>query len=216
MTTKLVIFDCDGVLVDTEPTTNVVIAEDLAERGLTIAPNKIGALFMGGTMQGVGRTAKDMGADIPDDWLDIIYSKMFAALEQGVRVFDKVEAFLDTLEGAGIAIAIASNGPMHKMEVTLTPSGLRDRFAGRIYSGHDYTPKPSPQMIQHAMQLARATADETIFIDDSANGAKAGIAAGVQTFGFDPTGSFSHLRGLPVTQVASIRQIASTIGVSLP
>lgn len=216
MTPQLVIFDCDGVLVDTEPTTNAVIAEDLAGRGLAIAPEKVGALFLGGTMQGVGRTAKDMGADIPTDWLDIIYSKMFAALDRGVPVFDDVERFLDALESADIATAIASNGPMHKMKISLTPSGLFDRFEGRICSGHDYTPKPNPHMIHHAMQQAGVSAAQTIFIDDSANGAKAGIAAGVRTFGFDPSGAFTHLADLPVIRVTSMRGIAEQIGVRLP
>jgi len=213
---KLVIFDCDGVLVDTEPTTNKVISDDLGARGLTVSPDKIGAMFTGGTMQGVGVTAREMGADIPEDWLDIIYGKIFAALKQGVRVFEDVEAFLDALERQRIAVAIASNGPMHKMEVTLTPSGLKDRFLGLIYSGHDYVPKPAPDMIHHAMAAAGVSAAETIFIDDSGNGAKAGVAAGVRTFGFDPSGAFTHLQDLDVEKVRTMRDIAARIGVTLP
>jgi HAD superfamily hydrolase (TIGR01509 family) len=173
-------------------------------------------MFVGGTMEGVGKTARKMGADIPEDWLDTIYAKMFDALGQGVDVFDDVERFLTALQDQGIAFAIASNGPLAKMEVTLTPSGLKNYFTGRIYSGHDYVPKPDPDMINHAMKVAGVTANETVFIDDSANGAKAGIAAGVRTFGFDPSGKFTQVVDLPVIKVRSIREIADLISVDLP
>lgn len=216
MTHKLVIFDCDGVLVDTEPTTNRIIAADLKSRGLNINEDKVSDLFTGGTMQSAGQTARDMGAAIPDDWLDIIYAKMFEALRQGVDVYPDIAAFIQSLTEHGIAIAIASNGPLKKMEITLTPSGLNQFFAGRIYSGHDFTPKPDPHLIQHAMQVAGVTAAETIFIDDSANGAQAGIAAGVRTFGFDPDQTYKHLRDLDVERVGSMRQIAGIIGVAMP
>ncbi len=216
MTVKLVIFDCDGVLVDTEPTTNIVIAENLSRYGLEISVKDVDTLFVGGTMAGVMTTARDMGAALPDRWLDEIYSEMFAALLKGVEVFDDVHLFLDQLEAAGIATAIASNGPPKKMAISLTPSGLIDRFAGRIYSGHDYVPKPDPTMIHHAMKIAGVTPAETVFIDDSPTGASAGIAAGVRTFGFDPSGSFAHLARVDVEKVRSMRDIAALIGVAMP
>lgn len=216
MTVKLVIFDCDGVLVDTEPTTNRVIASDLVKRGLTLSDHDIGELFVGGTIEAVSKRARKMGAAIPNDWVETIYAKMFKELSYGVRVFDEVDVFLDALAAQGIAIAIASNGPLDKMEITLAPSGLKARFGSQIYSGHDYTPKPAPDMILHAMQVAGVTADETVFIDDSATGASAGLAAGVRTFGFDPSRKFTHLGELAVDQVGSMREIAGLIGVAMP
>lgn len=216
MTAKLVIFDCDGVLVDTEPTTNIVIAENLSRYGLDVSVEQVETLFVGGTMAGVMQTARDMGAALPDGWLDEIYSEMFAALSKGVRVFDDVHLFLDQLDAAGIATAIASNGPHKKMAISLTPSGLIDRFADRIYSGHDYIPKPDPAMIHHAMQVAGVTPDQTVFIDDSPTGARAGIAAGVRTFGFDPSSGFAHLDRVDVEKVRSMRDIAALIGVAMP
>jgi len=85
-----------------------------------------------------------MGAVLPDDWVDQLYQDIFAALGKGVPVFDGVFDLLNALDTAGIATAIASNGPMRKMEITLRPTQLWDRFAPRIYSGHDYAPKPAP------------------------------------------------------------------------
>lgn len=216
MTPKLVIFDCDGVLVDSEPATNRVIASDLVKRGLSLSDTYIAENFVGGTMKDVERKAKKMGAALPHDWLDVIYGKMFDALRLGVKLFPDVELFLDALVAQNIAIAIVSNGPMEKMVITLTPSGLNHRFDGLIYSGHDYAAKPAPDMINHAMQVAGVTAAETIFIDDSANGSMAGIAAGVRTFGFDPSKKYTHLGDLAVEKVWSMRQIAGLIGVDMP
>ena len=147
MMPKLVIFDCDGVLVDTEAVTNQIIADFLGQHGLIVPPGEIITLFSGGTMASVGVEAAKRGAQLPDGWLDAIYGVVFDALRQGVAVIDGVENLIDRLTAQGVAIAIASNGPMQKMEITLRPSGLWDRFEGRIYSGHQHGPKPKPDML---------------------------------------------------------------------
>ena len=81
---KLVIFDCDGVVVDSEPLTLQLIRDDLAARGLPLDLTKTTDLFMGGTIAGAGAQAREMGADIPEDWIDLIYDKVFAALARKV------------------------------------------------------------------------------------------------------------------------------------
>ncbi len=213
MTPKLVIFDCDGVLVDTEPVTDAIISASLTRCGLPLSPHEVSALFIGGTIQGIADEARRRGADLPADWVDQTYAEMFAGLANGVPVFDGVIAFLDQLDAAGIKTAIVSNGPMRKMKISLTPSGLKQRFAGQIYSGHDYVPKPDPTMIHFAMRQAGVTRAETVFIDDSLNGAKAGIAAGVRTFGFAPAGDDGTRAALGAEPVTTMGQIACLIGL---
>ena len=80
MPPDMVIFDCDGVIVDSEGITNRVIQENLKTYGLDLALDEIMRLFVGGTMQGVMDLARDMGAKLPDSWLDEIYPEMHAAL----------------------------------------------------------------------------------------------------------------------------------------
>ncbi len=214
MTPKLVIFDCDGVLVDTEPATDRIIAARLTAHGLPLGPEETSEMFIGGTIQGIADEARRRGVNLPDDWVDGTYTEMFTTLAKGVPVFDGVFALLDQLNVANIATAIASNGPMRKMQITLTPSGLIDRFAGRIYSGHDYTPKPDPAMIHHGMAVASASPESTVFIDDSVNGAKAGIAAGVRTLGFAPEGDDGRRAAIGAEVVTSMDEIASRLGLN--
>lgn len=214
MTPKLIIFDCDGVLVDSEPVTTRIIAANLARYGLDIPATDVEALFVGGTLKGVGETARDMGAPLPDNWLDEIYAETFAALRGGVPVFEGLYALLDAIDSLGIATAIASNGPMEKMEITLPPVNLHDRFSGRIYSGHVHgAPKPAPDLLLHAMACATVTRADTVMIDDSAAGCGAAQAAGVRCFGFLPEGDTEKLAAKGATPVRSMTALQHALGL---
>ncbi len=213
MIPELVIFDCDGVLVDTEPTTDKVLADNLTAHGLPVSPHEVHTLFAGGTMQGVMATARANGADLPDDWQDQIYAEVFDALAMGVPVVPGVEALLDHLECNGIAIAVASNGPMQKMRISLGPSGLWDRLAGRIYSREDHEPKPRPGMLLHAMRVAGTTPDRTVMIDDMPAGWNAAHAANVRALAYVADGGLHRAVG-KVTGFTNMAQVPGLIGLA--
>lgn len=182
---KYVLFDCDGVLVDSEALTQNVLSNDLARYGLGIPPGEVGRLFIGGTMAGVMQSARAMGAALPDDWLDQIYATLFAELAAQCEIIPGVAEMLDRLEHAGIGYATCSNGPMAKMEVTLGRCGLWDRFEGRIYSAHDCAAsKPAPDVYLKGAMLAGVDPADCAVIEDSATGARAGQAAGMPVFGY--------------------------------
>lgn len=211
MTPKLVIFDCDGVLVDTETVTNQIIANFLGQHGLTITPDQIITLFSGGTMASVGVEAAKRGAQLPEGWLNDIYGQVFDVLRQGVEVIAGVENLIDRLTAQGIAIAIASNGPLEKMEITLRPSGLWGRFDGRIYSGHQHGPKPKPDMLFTIMDDAGVAPGQTLMIDDMPSGCRAAQAAGVRCFGYVADGDLSRLEGTGALNVMSMDAIADLL-----
>lgn len=209
----LVIFDCDGVLVDSEPVTDAVIAANLTRHGLPLEPADVHALFVGGTVYSVAEEASSRGANLPADWPDEMYGEIYTALADSVPLYPGLIPLLDTLDAAGIAIAIASNGPRRKMEITLTPSGLWQRFAPHIHSAHDeHRPKPDPHMLLKAVREAGSVPERAVFIDDSTTGVSAGIAAGIRTFGFDPEGR-RHFPG-PVTRIAGHHEVAELIGLN--
>lgn len=209
--TKLVIFDCDGVLVDSESITLRVIADSLIKHGLPVAPVDIPQMFMGETMHDVSRRAKAMGANLPPDWIEATYDTIFDALRNGVRVIDGVLPLLDKLDAAGIAIAIASNGPMEKMAITLPPSGLWDRFSGRIYSAHDHIGKPSPDMLLKACAQAGVGVHDAVMIDDSTAGCQSAQAAPMRCFGLDEHGDGAHLAAVGAIPVRHVDEITKAL-----
>lgn len=182
---EYVLFDCDGVLVDSETLTQAVLSDELARYGLQIAPADVGRLFLGGTMAGVMQTARQMGAPLPVDWLDHIYGTLFAELGRRCEVIPGVHDLLDQLDRAGIGYATCSNGPMAKMEVTLRRCDLWDRLKGRIFSAHECAAsKPAPDVYLKAALLAGIDPLACAVIEDSATGARAGHGAGMKCFGF--------------------------------
>jgi beta-phosphoglucomutase-like phosphatase (HAD superfamily) len=97
----LVVFDCDGVLVDSEPVTHTLIQANPARHGLPLAPQEVEERFLGGTLRQVGEKARAAGAELPDDWLERPYEEMHDVLRKGVPLIDGVVAFLDALDAAG-------------------------------------------------------------------------------------------------------------------
>ena len=211
---KLVIFDCDGVVVDSEPLTLQLIRDDLAARGLPLDLSKVTDLFVGGTIAGAGAQARAMGADISADWADLIYDKVFAALARKVEPIPGIGAVLDRLDRQGIAYAIGSNGPHRKMEITLARCGLAARFAGRIYSREDVAaPKPAPDVYLLAASQAGVAPQDCVVIEDSATGAQAAVAAGMAVFGFARETPRAKFEGLTELLFDDMAQLPALLGL---
>jgi HAD superfamily hydrolase (TIGR01509 family) len=136
-------------------------------------------------MAGVMARAREMGAELADDWLDLVYSEIFDVLGQSVEMIPHVPWLLDELDKADIIYAIGSNGPMRKMEVTLGRTGLWDRFEGRVFSSYDCeVPKPAPDVYLKASRLAGIDPSDCVVIEDSATGARAAVAGKMPCFGY--------------------------------
>ena len=192
-----VLFDCDGVLVDSEPVTNRILRDDLAAHGLDLRLEQVMNLFIGGTMAGVMGEARRMGAALPDDWLDRIYSRMFEVLAQECEVLPGVPTMLDRLDAADIGYAVGSNGPMAKMNVTLGRCGLAERFLGRVFSAQECpAPKPAPDVYLKAAARAGKAPANCVVVEGSPSGARAGKAAGMQCFGYVADTPAARLEGI--------------------
>lgn len=196
MTPDLVIFDCDGVLMDTEGPVTAIIADSFTRYGLPINHDQVAALFTGGTMNDVEAEGRKRGADLPATWLDDIYETIYARIAEGVDVFDGVFDLLDALDDLGVPQFIASNGTMQKMRLSLGPSGLWDRFDGRIMSREAHAPKPDPAMVLHALAQTGADAAQSVMIDDSTAGCMAAIDGGVRCIGFATEGQDAKLAAI--------------------
>ena len=213
MTPQLVIFDCDGVLVETESHTERAMADYFTAHGLTISPCEIAALFQGGTMEGAGEEAIAMGAILPPNWLEEIYAAVFASLSSGVQVFDGLFDLLDALDANHIAIAVASNGPMAKMKISLGPSGLWDRLLPAIYSREHYAPKPAPDMLLAACRAAGVSPRDAVMIDDTTAGTRAADAAGMPAIGFAAASDAEKLRATGHPVAVTMSEIQTKLGL---
>lgn len=214
MPPDMVIFDCDGVLVDSEMITNRVMQASLAEHGLPLEIDDIMDLFVGGTMQGVMDLALSMGAKLPGDWLNQMYSEMHAVLAREVEPVAGAIAVLDALDAAGIPYAIGSNGPHAKMAVTLPKCGLQERFEGRRFSREDVAnPKPAPDVYLKAASEAGIVPSRCVVIEDSANGAKAGVAAGMFTIGFHVETPKERLASICDALFANMSELPTLLGL---
>lgn len=210
-----VLFDCDGVLVDSEPITDRVIAANLTRHGLPLAPEAIHDLFRGGTMAGVGDEARRRGADLPEDWVEEVYGEMFAALALGTPLIPGIPALLDALDAARIPYAVGSNGPQRKMAVTLGQHpDLYRRLAGRIFSRHDVgRPKPAPDLYLHAAAALAAAPAACVVIEDSPTGVRAAVAAGMACFGYAPQGDGARLAAVGARPFRHMDELPALLGL---
>tara|TARA_R110001583_G_scaffold195345_1_gene372030 strand:- start:19092 stop:19772 length:681 start_codon:yes stop_codon:yes gene_type:complete len=180
-----VLFDCDGVLVDTENLGNGVLVKLLNEYGCPVTETMTHKLFLGGTLAMIGPKMTEMyGITLPENWTAECYARTFEALRNDMEPFERVDDILDMLEVANIPFAIGSNGPHDKMDVSLGKVGLLGRFTGRICSARDVpNAKPAPDVYLLAASRLGVDIHDCIVIDDSISGVRAGVASGATTIG---------------------------------
>lgn len=186
ITPEAVIFDCDGVVVDSEEMTFTLLEGEFATHGLPIGRDEIARDYIGGTMADVARRARAAGASLPDTWVQSFYARLYAHLAEGTPLVPGILHLLDALDRAGIPYAIGSNGSDEKMRVTLGQHpGLIARFRGHVYSGQTLgAPKPAPDLYLHAARQLGVPPGRCIVIEDSPTGARAAFAAGIRCLGY--------------------------------
>ncbi len=176
-----VVFDCDGVLVDSEPIANRVLAEVLSEAGLRMTPEESVARFMGRSWTTVEAFAADRAPGLRERYEE----RMFAAFAAGLRAVPGVEAVLDVLAARGVPTCVASSGAPEKIAFTLGHTGLLPRFEGRIFSAAEVAHgKPAPDLFLHAAAKMGWEPGAVTVIEDSAPGVESGRAAGMRVLGY--------------------------------
>jgi len=211
---RLVIFDCDGVLVDSEPLANAFLLQDLSRYGLNLTMIDCDKLFIGGTMKGAAIVARQMGADLPDNWVDDFYPRFYAHLEKGVPLVNGVLDVLNLVRDANIPLCVVSNGSEEKMQITLDQNGLWERFQGAIFSAHTYgTAKPDPELLLIAARQFGVTPADCIVIDDSPSGCKGAANAGMRCIGFAERSDGKKLSATGATVIKSMAELPPLLGL---
>ena len=194
---KLVIFDCDGVLVDTENLANRRFAEWLCSAGYATTFEYCRKNFSGRSMASVQKeieanTDVRLGADFVDRW-NAGLPDLFA---HGVEAIPYVRDFIEKVRSAGIPYCVASSARVSKMHITLGQTGLLPLFEHAMFSSTMVgRGKPFPDLFLHAAATMGFAPTDCIVIEDSVAGTQAGIAAGMRVFSYyaDP---FSDRDGL--------------------
>lgn len=182
---KLVIFDCDGVLVDTENLANRRLADWLGTAGYPATFEYCRKYFSGRSMasvqQEIEATGISLGADFVERWNDGL-PDLFA---NGVEAIPGVTEFIDAVLAAGIAYCVASSARIPKMHITLGATGLLPLFEHAMFSASMVARgKPAPDLFLHAARTMGVGPADCIVIEDSVAGTQAGVAAGMRVFSY--------------------------------
>jgi HAD superfamily hydrolase (TIGR01509 family) len=183
---RLVIFDCDGVLVDSEPVANRILGQMLREVGLELTQEQIFQNFVGYSLPHCLRIIAGMlGRPPPENFLRDLQARTFAAFKTELRAMPGIELALDALDAARVPFCVASSGDHEKMNTTLGITGLLPRFAGRIFSVTQVAHgKPAPDIYLFAAKQLGVEPASCGVVEDTPPGVKAGVAAGMTVFGF--------------------------------
>ncbi len=181
-----VLFDCDGVLVDSERITSRVWAGLLTNIGLPTTTEQSLATYLGNSMaRCIEIVTEKLGRTPPDTLLPQFYADVKVALETEVTAVDGIEAVLDALDAAGVGYGVASNGEHEKMRTTLGATGLLTRFENRRFSAVDVArPKPAPDLFLHAAEMLGFHPSRTLVVEDSPLGVQGAFMAGMTVIGY--------------------------------
>ncbi|ABD86042.1 HAD family hydrolase [Rhodopseudomonas palustris] len=183
MSVDLVIFDCDGVLVDSEIISCRVFAQALTHSGYPITADQVHDRFLGRSSRETRREVeRELGRMLPDDFHAQLNVELFRQLETSLEPMPHIAQALDALAQP---VCVASSGPPQKIGVSLNRVGLYDRFAPHIFSATQVARgKPAPDLFLFAAAQMGADPARCLVIEDSVAGITAARAAGMATLGF--------------------------------
>ena len=194
----LVIFDNDGVVVDSEMLANRVLSGLLTEHGHPTSIEESIRDYMGGTLSTVRSTIRERsGQDLPADFDESYHQRLFEAFSTDLRPVRGIESVLDGLE---LPFCLASSGTLDRIFRSLTVTGLIDYFGDRIFSAEQVANgKPAPDLFLHAASTLAVATSHCVVIEDSPHGVAAARAAGMTVLGYVALTPAERLSGADAT-----------------
>jgi HAD superfamily hydrolase (TIGR01509 family) len=183
----LVIFDNDGVLVDSEPMSNRLLAAYLTELGHPTSYEDSIRDYMGSAMHRIHDLVRERtGQRLPEDFDDVFHARVFAAFERELKPVAGVGDVLEKLVADGTPYCVASSGSHERIRVGHRTTGLDRWFdEGRIFSSQDVgRGKPAPDLFLYAAERMEVAPERCVVVEDSPLGVQAAVAAGMDVYGF--------------------------------
>ena len=209
-----VLFDCDGVLADSEGLVNAIVAADLAARGWAMTPADCQEQFLGMAATDMVPVIEGRVGRLPADWLAQLSHRIAGSMIAELQPVAGALAAVRTIAGAGIPIAVASNSAREELHAKLRRLGLAESFAGRTFSFQDVArPKPAPDMYLAAARACGADPAACVVVEDSVLGAKAGLAAGCRVLGLARETDASIFAGIGAVPFQRMSQLPELLGL---
>ena len=183
MAYELVIFDCDGVLVDSEPLSNRILAERLTAIGLPTTTEESIQDYMGRSWKTDQEIIeRRLGRPLPDGWVDAYHAAVIAAFATELEPVAGIAAVLDAI---ALPSCVASSSAHPRIRAALEATGLLERFDGRIFSATDVEHgKPAPDLFLYAAERMGAEPERCAVVEDSPFGIEAAKAAGMTAYAY--------------------------------
>ena len=199
---QAILFDCDGVLVNSEPLTMQVLRDLLAERGWEMSLTECMQRFVGrATRDQADLIEERTGQPFTQEWLEYFWAERDKMLHRHLQRIPGADVAVAQAHGCmNGRIACVSGADRAKVTMQLEKTGLYDWFESRIFSGHEMPRnKPAPDVYQAAIQALRVDAASCLVVEDTVTGVRAGVAAGAVVVGL-------CLPGNPVVRAADLLQ----------
>ena len=212
---RLVIFDCDGVLVDSETMTIPAMNRLLACYGLRLQHEDLRAHFSGVTTGQVRDIAwARWGVSLPDDFTDLLEDAERVAVEEGLLPVPGVADLVRSLVASGIATCVASNGSPDAIAQRLKLTGLYPWFEGRLFSASTVARgKPYPDLFLHAAETLGYPPSDCVVVEDSVPGVRAGLAAEMRVLMYTAESNSAAADALGVERFSDMTVLPALLGL---
>lgn len=209
---KCIIFDCDGVLVDTEKIGNGILLSMAAEHGFKMEIEEAYRDFNGRNLKDCFRHIEEaIDKKLPESFEADYRQKSFEAFKTQAKPMEGVLSFIEKLN---IAYCVASSGPVEKIRLNLEVAGLLDKFEGKIFSSYQINSwKPEPGIFLHAAKEMGFAVKDCIVLEDSKAGVKAGMQGGFKVYGFANGYNNADLEEEGAVLFESYKELSAILGL---
>jgi len=201
----LIIFDCDGVLVDSELLSCRCLSEVLSEFGFALSPERALELFLGRSTAAIEQHYRELGQSVPETFLPRLKSRVLTTFESTLQPIPDIGAVISGLRGP---FCVASSSDIDRVSLSLRVTGLARHFDGRLYTAQMVRHgKPAPDLFLYAAEKMRAAPARTLVIEDSVSGVQAAKAAGMTVWGFTGGSHYKSRDGRAILSAAGADRV---------
>jgi HAD superfamily hydrolase (TIGR01509 family) len=213
---ELVIFDCDGVLVDSEVISNEVLARMLTREGLPTTLHEARRAYQGLRLADVqSRAEAKLGRSLPPGWLTEYEHQRAEAFQRDLEPIAGASEAVQRIKAAGLKVCVASQAGLAKTRMTLGLTGLRELFPPHsLFSAQDVArPKPDPALFEHAAAVMNARPSACVVVEDTPSGITAAVAAGMRAIGYAADSDEHALRNAGAEILRSLDGLPELLGL---